>query len=136
MYLYYIMSWQSLSATNDTHKNSKLSAKKVIVKNIVISQETTLGSIDSQNIEYTRNDYSGNSLTIEETLRAPDISLNRIRALNQEDTSGVVKFLRPIVAPAAALEGLRAYDASFSKTDVSENSQQQKSGKSESASIA
>ena len=113
------MSWQSLSATNDTHKNSKLSAKKVIVKNIVISQETTLGSIDSQNIEYTRNDYSGNSLTIEETLRAPDISLNRIRALNQEDTSGVVKFVRPIVAPAAALEGLRAYDASFSKTDVS-----------------
>lgn len=119
MYLYYIMSWQSLSATNDIHKNSKLSAKKVIVKNIVISQETTLGSIDSQNIEYTRNDYSGNSLTIEETLRAPDISLNRIRALNQEDTSGVVKFVRPIVAPAAALEGLRAYDASFSKTDVS-----------------
>jgi len=113
------MSWQSLSATNDTHKNSKLSAKKVIVKNIVISQETTLGNMDISNLEYTRDNYSGNSLTIEETLRAPDISLNRIRALNQEDTSGVVKFVRPIVAPAAALEGLRAYDASFSKTDIS-----------------
>ena len=62
------MSWQSLSATNDTHRNSKLSAKKVIVKNIVVSQETTMGSMDVSNLEYTRDDYSGNILTIEETL--------------------------------------------------------------------
>ena len=112
------MSWQSLSATNDTHRNSKLSAKKVIVKNIVVSQETTMGSMDVSNLEYTRDDYSGNILTIEETLRGPDISLNRIKVLNQSDTSGVVKFVRPFVAPAAGLEGLRAYDGSFTTTKV------------------
>jgi len=118
VYLYYIMSWQSLSATNDTHRNSKLSAKKVIVKNIVVSQETTMGSMDVSNLEYTRDDYSGNILTIEETLRGPDISLNRIKVLNQSDTSGVVKFVKPFVAPAAGLEGLRAYDGSFTTTKV------------------
>ena len=112
------MSWRSLSATNDTHKNSKLSAKKVIVKNIVISQETTLGNMDVSNLEYTRDDYSGNILTIEETLRGPDISLNRIKVLNQSDTSGVVKFVKPFVAPSAGLEGLRAYDGSFTTTKV------------------
>ena len=112
------MSWQSLSATNDTHRNSKLSAKKVIVKNIVVSQETTMRSMDVANLEYTRDDYSGNILTIEETLRGPDISLNRIKVLNQSDTSGVVKFVRPFVAPAAGLEGLRAYDGSFTTTKV------------------
>ncbi len=123
MYLYYIMSWRSLSATNDTHKNSKLSAKKVIVKNIVISQETTLGNMDVSNLEYTRDDYSGNILTIEETLRGPDISLNRIKVLNQSDTSGVVKFVKPFVAPSAGLEGLRAYDGSFTTTKVSHDFQ-------------
>ncbi len=112
------MSWRSLSATNDTHRNSKLSAKKVIVKNIVISQETTMGSMDVSNLEYTRDDYSGNILTIEETLRGPDISLNRIKVLNQSDTSGVVKFVKPFVAPSAGLEGLRAYDGSFTTTNV------------------
>ncbi len=77
-----------------------------------------MGSMDISNIEYTRDDYSGNILTIEETLRGPDISLNRIKVLNQSDTSGVVKFVKPFVAPSAGLEGLRAYDGSFTTTNV------------------
>ena len=118
------MSWQKFSSSgNATANNSKqkkiINASKVFVDNIIVNHKTDIGSIDISNLYFKDSSYSSTAITIKEFMRGPDLSVNKIGVQNDIDTSGVVKFMKPIRAPAGAFNQLKGHDASFEVLSVS-----------------
>ena len=117
------MSWRKFSSSdNATANNSKqkktIYASKVFTDNIIVNHKTDLGSIDISNLTFGDVSYESSSITIKEFMRGPDLSVNTIGVQNEIDTSGVVKFLKPINAPSGIFNKLKGHDASFESLSV------------------
>lgn len=120
------MSWKKFSsnnnrkgvAENNSKQKSSIYASKVFTDNIIVNNEADVGEIDISNLNYTRDTYISDSINILEFMRGTDISVNSIGVENNVDTSGVVKFIKPIKAYVGLFNKLKGYDASLERLNV------------------
>ena len=118
------MSWKKFSsnnsrkgvAENNSKQKSSIYASKVFTDNIIINNQADVGIIDISNLNYTRDTYTSDSITILEFMHGTDISVHQIGF--QNNTSGVVEIIKPIKAYVGLFNKLQGYDASFEKLNV------------------
>ena len=111
------MSWKKNSS--NTKRNGSIYASKVFTENIVVHNKAELDSIDISIINYPKDNYDSSFITISDVMKCNDLSVDVIRVHNGRDTSGVVKFIKSISAPAGMFNILKAKDGCFNNVDVS-----------------
>lgn len=111
------MSWKKFSS--NTKRNGSIYASKVFTENIVVHKKAELDSIDISIINYPKDNYDSSFITISDIMKCNDLSVDVIGVHNGRDTSGVVKFIKSISAPAGMFNILKAKDGCFNNVDVS-----------------